>query len=372
MSEADAKKSHNGVILFTRPSSAMISRFLRALAERLLLLSLGIFFALVVAEFALRLIIGHPLLPLIPPEPYIDNAVLYQRVPSRRYELRPNVEDTVGDNQVHIRINAAGFRDDQDYPISKPPGTYRVVVLGDSFTFAGKVAFPDTMPQRLVTLLQQSDPSRHYEVLNWGVPGYNAEQEMLLLKEKALAYQPDLVIVNLTLNDAQPMGQLSPAESHLPLSLRQALKRFYLVQFAYAAYQRLSVFLTRGRLPGDSDVASMVDGTPGWQRAKGALAELKQLTFQNGAQLLVVVWPMLTNLDDGYPYKAQHALLTRACESYGIPVFDLFGTFKGQPAASLWAASDDHHPNSLAQEMATVAIFKALNALQLNSPPPPK
>jgi hypothetical protein len=349
-------------------ASLMAWRLFRSLVERLLLASLGVILALVVAEFALRIVQNHPLLPLIPPEPYIDNSVLYQRTPMRRYELTPGAEGIVGDNLIHIRINAAGFRDEWDYPTAKPPGTYRVVVLGNSFTFAGKVALADTAPKQLETLLNQSDPSRHYQVLNGGIPGYHTEQELLLLEERALAYQPDLVILNLTLTDALPMGQLAGKSSHIPLPIRQALKRFYLVQFAYASYVRLKTIASAGTFKADADVAPMAEGTPGWQRAKGALAQFKRLTSENDAQLLLVIWPMFDSLDDHYPYEVQHALVFQTCQDLGIPVLDLLPTFIGKTTALLWVGTDDHHPNRLAQQLAAVAIFKALLATQLFAP----
>jgi hypothetical protein len=335
----------------------------------LLLVAAGVFFALIIAEFAVRIYEGDPLWPIIPPEPYIDGEIMYQPSPTRRYELQPGVEDTVGANQVHIRINSAGFRDENDYPAAKPPGTYRIIVLGDSFTFAGKVASPETFTERLETALNQSDPSGRFEVLNWSIPGYNTEQEMLLLKEKGLAYQPDLVIVSFILNDALPMGNLAGRTSNFPLPVRRVLKRSYLVQFVYNNYVRLSAISRGASFKEDADLAGLAPGTATWQKVEDSLAEMKSLTSQNNARLLVVIWPMFVNLDDSYPYKDKHELVSQGCQSLGIPVLDLFPTFKGQPVESLWVARNDHHPNRLAQQMAAEATFQALTSQKLITSP---
>jgi lysophospholipase L1-like esterase len=345
-----------------------MARILRQLAGNLLLTLAGVSLALVIAEFGVRIFEGDPLLPLIPPEPYVDNAVLYQKTPTRRYELRPGVDETVGANLVHIHINADGFRDNIDYPIMKPTGTFRIVVLGDSFTFAGKVALEDTFPKRLEAKLNQSDPSKNYEVLNFAVPGYDSQQEMLMLKERALAYQPDLVILGFVLNDALPMGQLVPGASRIPLAVRQVLKRSYLVQFVYAEYVSFRSRAQTGGFKGDSDVADLAEGKAGWQLAKDALAEMQRLTAQKNAKLLVAIWPMFTSLDDHYPYQAKHELVRLACQALGIPTLDLFPTFKGQQASVLWAAPDDQHPNRLAQQEAADAIYQEIIGEKLIAP----
>jgi hypothetical protein len=107
----------------------------------------GVLVALVIGELAVRLYQRQPLLPLVPPEPYIDNAILYRPSPTRLYELRPGVDAVVGRKAIHIHINAAGQRDDRDLSNEKASSVYRVVVLGDSFTFGGKVPLERRSPR---------------------------------------------------------------------------------------------------------------------------------------------------------------------------------------------------------------------------------
>ncbi len=112
------------------------------------------------------------------------------------YEMRPNA--AVGDI---IKINALGFRD-REFIAKKPEGVYRIAVVGDSVTFGWDQRVEDTYPKVLERLLNSSDgASRRYEVLNLGVVGYNAEQEMELIKTRVLDFQPDLVLVGYCVND---------------------------------------------------------------------------------------------------------------------------------------------------------------------------
>jgi len=337
-------------------------RRLPRLLARFATLLIGIALALLVCELVVRVRAGESLLPLVPPEPYVDNAVLYRPQPTRLYELRPGVDAVVRRERIRIRINSAGMRDDREFSPSKPPGTLRVVVLGDSFAFGGKVQVTDTFSAALERELGAAAPSRTVEALNLAVPGYNTEQEMLSLKEEGLAYQPDLVIVSFVLNDAAPMRQLVPEHARLPLAVRRALKRFDLVQLAYGFSKQMGAAMDREGFGETESHSELAPGNPGWERARGALAEIARLSREHHAAPMVVVWPMLVDLDARYPYRAKHRLVVDECEKLGIPVFDLFSVFEGHDASALWASRDDHHPNAVALAMAAKAVAREVVA----------
>ncbi|HET6930103.1 MAG TPA: hypothetical protein VFI45_07260 [Candidatus Acidoferrum sp.] len=95
-----------------------------------------------------------------------------------------------------VRINSHGFRDlERSY--EKPPGTYRIAVLGNSWTEALQVPLEKTYPAVLQEKLNESScfSGRKVEVLNFGVAGYSTAQEFLLLQQKVWDYHPDLVLL---------------------------------------------------------------------------------------------------------------------------------------------------------------------------------
>lgn len=95
---------------------------------------------------------------------------------------------------VHVAINRAGFRD-VERRIEKEPGIYRVAVLGDSFVDATNVAEEAGFVRQIERALGAECGGRRFEVLNFGVSGYGAGQEFLLLRERVRAYKPDLVVL---------------------------------------------------------------------------------------------------------------------------------------------------------------------------------
>jgi lysophospholipase L1-like esterase len=117
------------------------------------------------------------------------------------YELKPHVNMSFGHNV--LRTNSAGIREDKEYPFEKPAGTVRIIGLGDSGMWGWSLdqgqAYLDVMERELAS--QAGLP--RVEVLNFAVPGYNTFQELQTLKQKSLAYQPDIVVIGWCSNDYQ-------------------------------------------------------------------------------------------------------------------------------------------------------------------------
>ena len=70
--------------------------------------------------------------------------------------------------------------------------------------------------------------------------------------------------------------------------------------------------------------------------------------------------------DDNYPYAEIHEKLKRLAERYGFKFLDLFSTFYGLDGKTLWVSEADHHPNSLANKLASQATYPFLTNI-LNS-----
>jgi hypothetical protein len=123
---------------------------------------------------------------------YVSDPELGQR-------LAPNYDGWFAGVPVHI--NSLGFRDAREYALDKPPGTFRIIVLGDSVTFGHGALSDTTYPFLLEQRLKQWKPDVNWEVWNLGVPGYNTRQELAYLERVGPRYRPDLVIVGFFEND---------------------------------------------------------------------------------------------------------------------------------------------------------------------------
>ena len=123
---------------------------------------------------------------------FVSDAVLGQR-------LAANYDGWFAG--VPARINSLGFRDNREYALAKAPGTFRILVLGDSVTFGHGAVYETTYPYLLEQQLRGWRPDVKWEVWNLGVPGYNTAQELAYLKLVEQRYAPDLVVVGFFPND---------------------------------------------------------------------------------------------------------------------------------------------------------------------------
>jgi hypothetical protein len=118
------------------------------------------------------------------------------------YTHRPDWE-TVHETEefrVTVHTNGLGLRG-APADAKKPRGTYRILVLGDSFAFGFGVEDAETFAAVLARTLAPPAGFERVEVLNAGVAGWSADQYLLFLETRALAWQPDLVLLAETEND---------------------------------------------------------------------------------------------------------------------------------------------------------------------------
>lgn len=98
--------------------------------------------------------------------------------------------------QVTIRFNTKGLRD-REYSYEKTPGTFRILVLGDSFTEGMGVRREEIYTEQLERRLNEMSQGMRYEVINAGTRGYGLDQYLIYLRSYGLYYQPDIVLVGL-------------------------------------------------------------------------------------------------------------------------------------------------------------------------------
>ena len=157
------------------------------LRAKLLLVLIGLLFGLVVMEIALR-VIGY------------SYPIFYTTDPDRGYALRPGVAGWYRrEGGSFVRINSDGLRD-REHAKAKPPNTFRIVLLGDSFSEAMHVPMEETYWSLMERRLKECPEfaGKDVEVINFGVSGYGTAQELITLRRRAWDYQPDMVILAMT------------------------------------------------------------------------------------------------------------------------------------------------------------------------------
>jgi len=99
------------------------------------------------------------------------------------------------------RHNSFGIRD-VEHSLQKPAEVFRILGLGDSFTYGVGAAFEETYLFRLEEMLNARTGNHPtVEIIKAGIPRYFPEPERLLLEHYGLQYEPDLILVGFLPND---------------------------------------------------------------------------------------------------------------------------------------------------------------------------
>ena len=127
-----------------------------------------------------------------------DPKITDRLIPNCEKEFNGNV--AMLNRTTHIKINSDGFRD-REFSVEKPNSTFRIIFLGDSFTFGIGIESNETFPKLLENKLNEVKNGKSYEVMNFGVPGYNTLDEIQFFKDVGLKYNPNMVVVGFIDND---------------------------------------------------------------------------------------------------------------------------------------------------------------------------
>jgi hypothetical protein len=111
------------------------------------------------------------------------------------YELKPDLDTYFGGKK--FLTNSRGLADDE-YSLAKPDDTYRVVVAGSSWTMATRVELPDAYHSVLERKLSTYLAPQKAEFINLGVENYGLGEIVASVRDKGLAYDPDMIIFAVT------------------------------------------------------------------------------------------------------------------------------------------------------------------------------
>lgn len=283
---------------------------------------------------------------------------LYQHLAPLRYESLVRRTPFA----VESRYNSLRFRDAEFGP--KRPGMRRVIVLGDSFTEGQGVKEPDTYVRALERALKAG--GQGWEVLNCGRRG--ADFPLLFETfEQVLAFDPDVVIYGMVLNDADQSAEFHARQTYvndLILDRGRSTADGRPVPDMGPLDSRLAGFV-RDRVETVRTARETTRwyldmyGEPnreGWERTQGYVKEMNRRLRERGGRLLVASWPLIVNLEGEDPFEPATRAVSRFCVAAGIPWHDLRPALRGRATSSLWVHPVDMHPNEIAHGLAAESL----------------
>ncbi|MCE1247180.1 MAG: SGNH/GDSL hydrolase family protein, partial [Firmicutes bacterium] len=108
------------------------------------------------------------------------------------WELSKDAEVIFPDGK-EIKTNYYGFRY-EEFPIKKPPGEYRFILVGDSTAYGVHIEEGERFSDLLEKDLQQRFPEKKIRVINAAVDGYSTFQIYELITTNLMKYEPDCIL----------------------------------------------------------------------------------------------------------------------------------------------------------------------------------
>lgn len=208
-----------------------------------------------------------------------------------------------------LRVPAPGLTVARD----KPPGVYRVMVLGPSFAFGWGVNYDQSFCARLQDLLARAPAAagRRVEVVDAGVGSLPPAPHLEWYRNAGRDYRPDLVVQlvygSLRVgNDPRPAVQ-ADAEGHLVRGghprfawLRARARRSATVFYAWLALARLRQALARDDAPREiagagrplAEATHFDAASPREAESLSFYRDLAATVRAGGAEVLVVYFPL--------------------------------------------------------------------------------
>jgi lysophospholipase L1-like esterase len=276
-----------------------------------------------------------------------------------------------------VERNSLGFREREFRP-AKPKDIYRIAVIGDSLTWGVGVPsgerFSDLIGERLGAG-RRADLT--YEVLNFGHPGWDTDDELEALRTLILKASPDFVLLQWYVNDFENgdywnrphPALLTPWDSvNEVLLANSALYATLQVQWA-TVQERLGLVDTY------ADYMYGRFGDPDGRGSTYAIVRTREFIEEcraNGIPMSIVLFPHVDpNLSAGrYRFGYLHDRVLDACRQEMVTCVDLRSTFAAYPDyRTLWASRLDPHPSTLAHQLAADRLMEAWGAFWLQARP---
>ena len=250
---------------------------------------------------------------------------------------------------VDVRINRLKLRD-AEYPYERPPGVQRVLMLGDSVTFGWGVPVADTVAKRLERQLRAR--GRHVEVINTGVGNYNTTMELEYFFAEGFRYDPQVVVLNYFINDAEPVP------TYRAPNLLQ--RHSYAYVWLSGRLDVLARLLTRRQNWADYYLA--LYEAPGWTAVQQSIARLTAYCRDRGIGVLIANYPELRELKP-YRFDRVRTLVRETAERNGAAYLDLYDAVRDETPERLWVTKPDDHPSSYAHGLFADAMVATVSRM---------
>jgi len=257
------------------------------------------------------------------------------------WELRPNISEQW--KFYPFVTNADGLRD-REYDHHKPEGTFRIAMIGDSFTMGEGVPIEDVYHSVLEERFNAVSKKSRFEFINFGVSGYSLPQYIATIRYKVPQFEPDLILIGFcAANDSEPPNFDAFKTTYQVLPEGNGFFRSHLFARIGDIYKRYYNIL-RDRHPGyDADLPYVDE-------------QFKQLANLS-AELKI---PVLIAYIDNRGASSDLEPVQKTAAKYGFDFINATDGFAKERSTEHIIYLTDNHPNAAANKIMAESLFRQL------------
>lgn len=312
----------------------------------LVLLAFSVLTGLIIFEVYLRYAYHQKHQELVRKYQDIESTDLSRKLCTKRAS-NPDLIYTFVPNKCGA--NSQGYFD-HEYRFRKSPEVFRIIVIGDSVAQGLGLDREDNFGKILEKKLNSSFKSKKkVEVVVLARSGYSTSQELIILKDEALKYEPDLIIWSYVLNDpAHPVYHNANGElgryffepkvhvfnliSNGVFAINEAIKGLFCSQ---EYHQKLHCVY--------------------WDEIEANIAQIGEISQQNKIPVFFLIHPIFPSSDlvdennkkiSEYSLANLHRQLTELAAKEGLIPIDIVKAYENYTPAELKQQPEDFwHPN---------------------------
>lgn len=263
-----------------------------------------------------------------------------------RYELLPGIDGYF--KLKRFRTNSQGLHD-REYAREKPANTFRVAVIGSSYSMGGGVDIEDVYHSLIEDELNRRDTPLRYEFINYSVGGYLPDQQLATLRHRALPDNPDLIIFPVTPRNA-PYMFVAPGFRTQEFRTHKVTYPFF--ESFFLDYRLKTSGTKIEEMPGPPVVSDVTDAD--------IIAHLQEIRREFNIPVVIL------DLQYRGASRTEHVQrLERTIRGSGIHWVDMREAFANTNAADFWIYPFDQHPNALAHKRFAAVLREYLESNNL-------
>lgn len=284
---------------------------------------------------------------------------------TRGYKFKPSYEGNFLGRlykNITIKINSKGLRD-YEHEYTKPNNTIRILGLGDSITAGAGVNFEDTYLSLLEKKLK--DNGYDVEIINGGVGGYEFDQEYSFFTEELYKYDPDILILQISLND---IGQVnidkvkdltgfgtsitSRAKSFIASVCNSCLYFSNTIRYKGRDYNKLYFNNIRKKWDEEND----------WRYTSRKMQQLVNYSKKGNIKLIVIIFPYTQQFRGNLAqdWRVPQDYVKNFADSNGVLFIDFYHYLNTPDYQKLYMIGDNQHLNIQGNKLISNLLYEKL------------